>query len=197
MNQRNRPFLFDVLTAEITDLLSPLPTSTLFENLARLQAAVLYQVIRFFYGSLEQRIIAERQELLIRSFGLKLIQQADIELRQMQPDWEAWILAESIRRTVVVAFKLYTLYWTFKYGVCIETRAMNMLPVSVNPCAWVSREVYLRNADRDETTTYAEFATIWGTSPREEPDNFEKLLLVGCSGIETFNALLSRPAVEF
>ncbi|KAH8904770.1 hypothetical protein BR93DRAFT_952629 [Coniochaeta sp. PMI_546] len=142
MNDRSRPVLFKVISAEISDLLVPTPTSTLLEDLARLQAAVLYQIIRFYHGDLEQRIIAEQQEYLVRSFGLKLLHRADIELpqRQTQPSWEDWILAESIRRSVIVSFKLYTLYWTFRDGACRETTAISMLPVSTNPSSWTSRE---------------------------------------------------------
>jgi hypothetical protein len=53
--------LFHSLDAEIAELLSPAPMSTILEDLVRLQAAVLYQIIRIFFGGLEQRIVAERQ----------------------------------------------------------------------------------------------------------------------------------------
>lgn len=198
MNDRSRPVLFKVISAEISDLLVPNPTSTLLEDLARLQAAVLYQIIRFYHGDLEQRIIAEQQEYLVRSFGLKLFHRADIELpqRQTQPSWEDWILAESIRRSVIVSFKLYTLYWTFRDGACRETTAISMLPVSINPSSWTSREVYIQYSDRDQTTTYAEFSALWTAAPREVPHGFERLLLTSCRGVENFSSFLGIPSVE-
>jgi hypothetical protein len=196
MNDHNRPVFFKVLAAEIADLLAPAPTSTLLEDLARLQAVVLYQIIRFYNGNLEQRVIAEQQEFVVRSSGLKLLQRADVELRQIQPSWETFVVAESIRRTVLVAFKLYTLYWIFRHGTCIETAAMNMLPVSTKPSSWASREAYLQYSDRDQTTTYADFFAVREGAPRGNPDNFEKLLVTGCRGLGSLNAVPSRSSLE-
>jgi hypothetical protein len=198
----DRTMLFRVLDAETAELLNkPTPaassnSSTLLDDLARLQAVVLYTIIRFFDGDLSQRILAERQEYLIRAQGLKLLQRADAELlrtTKARPNpqagtssgsWETWILAESIRRTVFIAFKLYTLYWTFKYGTCIETIAMSMLPLSIVPGSWSSRDVYLSHSDgeRDGTTTYAEFEAICGTETKEDLGEFGELLIMSCRG---------------
>ncbi|KAK2006277.1 hypothetical protein LZ32DRAFT_623068 [Colletotrichum eremochloae] len=197
MNERNRKLLFKVIAAEASDMLSPVAAGvTLLENLARLQATVLYQMIRFFKGGLEERVLAERQEFLVRSYGLKLLQRADNELPSVQPSWEAWVLAESIRRTAVVAFKLYTIYWAFKYGCCTESMALTMLPVSTKPCVWASRDIYLRHEDRDITTTYGEFRSTWAAAPRADADNFERMILTGCNGMGDLQALPDSPNPE-
>ncbi|KAK2029530.1 hypothetical protein LX32DRAFT_638927 [Colletotrichum zoysiae] len=195
-NERTSTFLFKVIAAEVSHMLSPAAGITLLENLARLQAIVLYQMIRFFKGGLEERVLAERQELLVRCYGLKLLHRADNELPAVQSSWEAWVLAESIRRTAVVAFKLYTLYWTFNYGTCIERVAISMLPVSTKPCAWASREIYSQHEDRDRTTTYGEFRNTWAAAPRDDADDFEKMLLMGCNGMGDLRALLDNPNTE-
>jgi len=194
-NERNRSLLFQALDTEMSELLTPGLTSPLIEDLARLQAIVLYQIIRLFYGSLEERIIAERQEFLVRSYALSLLQRVDAELRNVQRGWETWILAESIRRTVFIAFKLYTVYSTLKNNVCAEIAAMNMLPVSTILGSWNSRDAYLQHLNQDETMTYSEFISLSAMAPRRENEPFEKLLLVGCKSIDQFNVLIGQESV--
>jgi len=185
INDRNRSVLFQALDAEIKELLSSSPTSTLLEDLSRLQAAVLYQIIRIFYGVIEERIVAERQEFLIRSYGLTLLLRAESELQTGERTWETWLLAESIRRTVLISFKLYTVYSNYTYGTCAEAAAIRMLPVSTQPGLWNSRGAYLGCTIQEETTTYHEFSSIWLAAPRKEVELFEKFLLVGCKEIES------------
>jgi hypothetical protein len=193
INERNQPILFQALDGEMSELLTPGLTSTLVEDLVKLQAAVLYQIIRLFYGDLEQRIVAERQEYLVRSYGLTLLQRADEELRSRQRTWEQWILAESIRRTVLIAFKLYTIYSYSRHGVCTESTAISILPVSTKPGSWNSRAAYLQYPDQDETMTYSDFTSSWNPYPQKKLEPFEKLLLAGCMGIEQFEAVISCP----
>ncbi|CAM1507608.1 Fc.00g072490.m01.CDS01 [Cosmosporella sp. VM-42] len=180
MNERNRPILFQAVDAEILKLLIPASTSTLLEDLVTLQAAVLYQIIRLYHGGLEQQIAAEQQEFLVRSYGLKLLQRADTELQTIQWTWETWILAESIRRTVLIAFKLYTIYAQFRYGMCTEIAAMGILPVSTKLGSWNSREEYLRHPDQDETIPYSIFKPTRVTVGRGGSEPFETLLLMRC-----------------
>jgi Fungal Zn(2)-Cys(6) binuclear cluster domain len=184
LNDRNRSVLFQSLDAEITELLVTVSTSTLREDLVRLQAVVLYQIIRFFYGGLEQRIVAERQEFLVRSYGLTLLRRADSELQNAPPTWETWLLAESIRRTVLISFKLYTVYSGATYGICSEFTAIGILPVSTQPSSWNSRGAYLSCRNQEKTTTYGDFTSMWVASPRRDVELYEKFLLVGCKEVE-------------
>ena len=180
MNERNRSILFQAVDAEISKLLTPALTSTLLEHLVHLQAAVLYQIIRLFYGSLEQRRAAEEQEFLVRSYGLKLLHRANDELQNAQRTWETWLFAESIRRTVFIAFKVYTIYSAFKYGACSDYAAMKILPVTTKLGSWSSREVYLQYPDQDETTTYGNFVSVGSAAMQGETELFETLMSRGC-----------------
>jgi hypothetical protein len=197
INERNQSVLFQALDAEISELLIPALTRTLLEDLVTLQAAVLYQIIRIFYGGLEQRIVAERQEFLVRSIGLTLLQRANTEPKNAQQTWETWHLAESIRRTVLIAFKLYTLYSHFRDGKCKEVAALNLLPVSTNSSLWNYQDSNLLHPDQDETMTYNELTSRWAAAPRKELELFEKLLLIDWRGIVEFEALIGyRGVVE-
>lgn len=192
-NERSQSVLFGVIATEISDLLIQAPESGLLVNLARLQASVLYQIIRFVYGNFYQRILAEQQEFLLKSYGLKLQRWVDTELHQTEPNWEMWILAESIRRTVLIVFKLYTLYWAFRNGTCIDTNAIKMLPVSIKPSCWASHEIYLQCSDRDGTTTYSDIAARWEVSSWKSLGTFEKVLLTSYYRTKTLNDVFNCP----
>ncbi|TPX10078.1 uncharacterized protein E0L32_001275 [Thyridium curvatum] len=218
LNEHTRPVFFRALDDEVAELLRAAPSSStsttvttpLAEDLARLQAAVLYQIIRLFQGGAEQRVVAERQEFLVRSYGLALLQRADAELHHDEPhndelqSWQAWLLEESVRRTVFVAFKLYTIYSHFRHGVCAETEALAMLPVSSSrpPGSWWSREAFYRLPHKDgglrrrmsptDIVTYGEFTQQWEVAPRGDIDAYEMIMLVGCKGLGRVEALIER-----
>jgi hypothetical protein len=196
LTKRNQSVLFHSLDAEISELLSPTPNNTLLEDLVKLQAAVLYQTIRLYHGGIEHRITAERQEFLVRAYGLKLLQRAKTELFGAKETWENWLLTESIRRTVHITFKLYTIYSAFRHGVCSETAAISSLPISTKSGAWNSRDIYLQYPDQDDTIPYSDFKSIWDAFPRRERDSFEKLLFVGCEGIDRFETLMAYQSIR-
>jgi hypothetical protein len=178
LNDNNRSMFFRAVDAEVSILLAPTSKSTLLEDLARLQAAVLYQIMRIFYGNLEQRIKAERQEYLIRAFALMVLRRVDPQTEDTEMEWNKWILAESIRRTAVIAFKLYTMYSIFRHGVCREAVAIGMLPVSPNSGSWSSQSVYAQHSNRDLTLTHHDYARQLAETGRHDLEPFEKLLLV-------------------
>ncbi|KAK1760378.1 hypothetical protein QBC47DRAFT_4493 [Echria macrotheca] len=147
VNERNRPVLFRAVDAQMTDALLFAPPAEdedlLAMDLARFQAAVLYQTIRLFHGGPEQRDISERQEYLMRAHALRLLARVFHAENGQTPDWETWLLHESVRRTVFVAFKLYTIYAVARHGTCTEMAALDMLPVSAAPAeAWSSKDSY-------------------------------------------------------
>jgi hypothetical protein len=198
INDHNRQLLFQALDAEMVELLSRAMTGTLLDQLTRLQAAVLYQVVRLFYGSLEDRIIAERQEFLVRSYALKLLHRADEELQQApRQTWEEWILAESVRRTVIVAFKMYTTYADFQYGTCPELSAIKILPMSPKLGSWTSRERYLQYPERDELVNLGDSTWSWRLAATRELEPFEELVLAGCAKFEQYRSIVRpREVVE-
>ncbi|EFY88672.1 hypothetical protein MAC_05290 [Metarhizium acridum CQMa 102] len=184
VNQVSHQTLFRVLDSEVDALLSSSLTGSLQEELHKLQAVVLYQIIRLFYGQIGERMLAERQEYLVRSYALKLLQLSNAELRSGPRTWAAWIVAESIRRTVYIAFKLYTLYAMSRYGQCSEIQAMCMLPISTNSRLWYSSEERgFQPPDRDEVMTYKDFAEFYRRTRRRVHEPFEQL--INYCGVQT------------
>jgi hypothetical protein len=196
LNDQNRSQLFRAVDAEILESLTPALTSTLLEDLVILQTTVLYQIIRLFYGDLEQRIVAERQEYLVRLCSLKLLQRAEKELQNALLTWKDWVLAESIRRTVFISFKLYTVYSHFKNGSCNEYEALGHLPVTAKPSSWTSQETFLKHPDHDKTMTYHEFTSTWAMAPWTTLEPFEKMVLMAWKGSEQFEIMSSQRAIE-
>lgn len=188
-NEANKSMLFRTLDAEALELLNAALEGTLLEALSRLQAMVLYQIIRLFHGDLKQRTVAEQQESLMGAWGLQLLQRASVELRSAHLTWGDWILAESIRRTVMIAFMLYGVYSVFKHGICPEYPTLSILPVSTKAALWNSPGAYLQHGDWVDTMKYRDFAELWLASPKRKLEPFEKMLLVACKGTEQVEAL--------
>lgn len=189
LNNLNHTFLFRALDEESAELLGVVSTSTLREDASILQALALYQVIRLFYGDRRQQVMAERQEILLRSRALAILHRAQAELDGAPRTWETWLLAESIRRTVMILFKVYMVYWCVRSGAAVGVEAIRLLPVSLKPGSWDSRDVYSRYPDQDDTIPHGDFTLMWSMDPRTKLENFEKLLIVGYLGESRFEAL--------
>lgn len=195
LNERNRSVLFQALDDQVSELLTPALKGSLAEDLVTLQAVLLYETIRLFYGGPEARAVAESQEYAVRTYALKLLQRANAELGITQQTWESWILAESVRRTVVMLFKVYTTYSSFRRGRCEGSTALQLLPVSTRSTWWSSREAYPQIPYRDETMIYKDFTSFRPVVPQPDIDLFDKLLLVGYMGNDQFEAMVGSSSV--
>ncbi|KAL5343602.1 ER protein Pkr1-domain-containing protein [Aspergillus crustosus] len=188
LSEENQPVLFQILDAEVVDLLQRPLNTTLAEDLFSLQTMVLFQIIRLFHGHPRQQAIADQQATPLKAWALKLLQRADTELPDPGLTWEDWILKESTRRTVMLAFMLYAADSVQRHGVCLELPTLGVLPVSTNFAFWHSRSLYLENIGREKTLKYGDFTTVWLASPPRKLDEFERLLLTACKGLEQVNA---------
>ncbi|KAH7029912.1 uncharacterized protein B0I36DRAFT_326500 [Microdochium trichocladiopsis] len=207
MNERSRSMLFRTLDAEFAKLQNIAPTeTTLLDDLASLQAVLLYQSIRIFKGDLQQRIAAEQQAHLVEALALRLLRRADIELSRKNrtitdndsdnssdKTWESWIVAESVRRTVFIVLKLYVIFFQFRTGgLCYQSKSsMWLVPLSARPGIWnAGRDVFAMMPPEvvDETVQLKEVRNVWDKEPgmNDRTDGFERLVLVGCT--ETLRA---------
>ncbi|KAH8175446.1 fungal zn(2)-Cys(6) binuclear cluster domain-containing protein [Sarocladium implicatum] len=187
MTDMNKDFLFKAIDAEVTDLLAVRQDTTLLDGLATLQAAVLYQIIRLFRGGWQQRYVAEQQEYLVRSYALTLLRRSSSSSFSSSPsssrNFDTWLLEESIRRTVMFAFKIYTMYWSLRRQVCFEIEGLNLLPVSTSPELWEKegRELFGGHEDPDAVMTHEEFTRMMGAKKSLDGEApFQKLLVLGC-----------------
>lgn len=222
LDEDRRQLLFRALDAEVLELLHDPPLMdggkgwgqpgmgdvsissgggssglTLIEELARLQALTLYQMMRMFGGGLEQRLVVEQQRGLMTTWALRLLRRSRAELGRGSDGvpgadgragcWHSWIVAESIRRTVLVVYMFYGMYSLATEGFCAELPTIAKLPVSAAPASWHSEAAYLaesRKGEAQRTLTYEEFTHCWAVSRPERLDLFDKFLVVPCKGLK-------------
>jgi hypothetical protein len=195
ITQQNRHLLFQALEDETSLLLRSAWASSLIEDLAKLQAVVLFQVIRLYYGDYKQQTSALRQEFVVRSRALALLHRVreGNELSDAPKTWETWLLIESIRRTVLFAFKLYLAYWcviTYEGGCSeMEEDGITLLPISMKQSSWESRQAFTRYSIEDDEVPYGDFTSYWLAVPRSNLESFERFIIMGCTGQKKFEAL--------
>ncbi|KAI0908255.1 hypothetical protein F4823DRAFT_625739 [Ustulina deusta] len=98
---------------------------TPIEKLARSQALFLYQIIRLFDGDVTLRAQGEKDMRLLKTWlgelcrirdnlgDLALLEYASV--REQSPvEWETWIFAECVRRTIIIAYAVLGLYELLK-----------------------------------------------------------------------------------
>jgi hypothetical protein len=183
--ESNQEMLFRVIDAEVLELLKPSRGTELLDELARLQAFVFYQTIRFFHGGLEQRSMAEQQQSLVMTIALKLLSRSQTEIGDNEAgNWRTWVLAECIRRTAIVVYFLYGINSVFRDGICVGLHTLVKLPLSTTISSWASENNHLTHG-YGTTIPYEMFLSHWLASTPRKLDPFEKLLLVPCQGLDT------------
>lgn len=113
------------------------PRSVL-DHVARVQALLVYQTIRLFDGDPRSRIMAESLIPVLSHWCKQMLDsallssqyvnsatstintkgQANFE-KKLNSDWNAWILAESVRRTWLVAGHMQCIYRLLSYGFTV------------------------------------------------------------------------------
>ncbi|KAL2817154.1 hypothetical protein BJX63DRAFT_117642 [Aspergillus granulosus] len=186
VSETNREMLFRVIDSEVHELLKPSHETELLPELARLQAFVFYQTVRFFHGNIEQRVTAEQQQGLVMTMALKLLARSQAEIGDNEAgNWRTWILAESIRRTVIVVYFIYGINSVFRDGICVGLHTLVKLPLSTTISSWDSESNHLNHLRTGTTIPYETFLSHWLASTPRKLDPFEKLLLVPCQGLDT------------
>ncbi|OIW24651.1 hypothetical protein CONLIGDRAFT_584015 [Coniochaeta ligniaria NRRL 30616] len=146
--------------------------ATVTAKLARTQALFLYQVIRLFDGDVTLRAQGEADIPLLQSWLGELCRVrenlgdlADLEdsVARAQPPkkWERWIFAESLRRTIIMAYSVITLYQMMKNSEGSEDQ---------NPWAYTHRWTISRHLW--EADTSFSFFRMWKEKPHYVINNY-------------------------
>ena len=178
--------MFKAIDDEVSDLLSSSSPQSIIDDLACLQALILYQTIRFFHGDLKQQSTAEQQQSILFNRALKLVTRSQTELRGASGR-ESWLHAECIRRTAIIVYFLYGVNSIFREGICIGLPTLAKLPLSTELSFWGRDQVEggFRDLGIGGTISYETFIALWLVSTPRKLDPFEKLLLVPCQGLGT------------
>ncbi|KAF4446625.1 c6 zinc finger protein [Fusarium austroafricanum] len=180
--------------------------STPAEKLARVQALVVLDSMRMFDGDVTLRATSER-ELPQFMAWMRALKEVEEELpvgdepfaTRMKgpppPTWESWLLAESVRRTVIMAFAF----------VCMTNILKSLEP----PCEIMDAPDFQFTASRYlwEADSSVAFYRAWQTKPQypvrnldfkgvwlhaqpEDVDEFTKLMLIAQMGPEAIDQFM-------
>lgn len=187
----NERLVFLILSSKLEHLVSRRQYCSFEDDLATVQALIIYQIIRLFDGDIRQRGIAEAQFQLLDTWTISLRQRGEFELPlsiQSSP-YRKWLFIESVRRTILMSIFLKAVYYAIKDGFCNKVPDMANLPLTVRGELWeVKSEGEWMQATRGsqpDTLTYHEFVEVWDGGPiGGDVEDFQKMLLVGCMGEE-------------
>ncbi|KAJ5115183.1 hypothetical protein NUU61_000942 [Penicillium alfredii] len=135
--KRNTSSLRPLLCQKFADLYRQLSHAATFEELLGCsQALILIKAMIILGEDDDQTPYSEAVSYILAGIAGRLWHQAPIQLPQNLSPRHAWILAESVRRTIIMAFLLRSVYSlkTRKYSV--RTPFVDALPFDVRTYLW-------------------------------------------------------------
>ncbi|KAI0429325.1 hypothetical protein F5Y09DRAFT_310516 [Xylaria sp. FL1042] len=187
--------------------------STPIEKLARSQALFLYQIIRLFDGDVTLRVQGEKDIGLLKTWLGELCRIRDnlgdmallgySSIRDQSPvEWEKWIFAECVRRTIIMAYAVIGLYEVLRDSALVDPE---------NPWAYVHRWTLGRSLWEASSST--DFQRSWKKSSHfvianftlggfiengksEDVDDFAEIFLNVYMGGEALNDFMTQGKQE-
>jgi hypothetical protein len=185
---QNQAIIFSMLDHKISSVVSSTNSSSWLteDYLVRVQALIVYQIIRLFDGDIRLRANAERHFATLEAWTKHLLatgSKLHSDSSSNGYSFERWVLDESVRRTVLMSVMLKAMYSLIKDGFCDSVPLMATLPVSVNGALWnMSKEEWYHASLSSESNllTYQDFINAWGDGASLYTDVYETILLVAC-----------------
>ena len=158
-------------------------------ELANIQAILLLHILQLFDGDLELRAEAEGGLDTLRDRILHLQWRAGSEVlnSSQPPSYEAWLLAESIRRTILTYVFAEAIYLILKEGSCRTVPFMSLLPITVSGRLWAaSSEIEWKKTLKLvplQTMPYGEAVDWWKEAGSEgKLEGLQQILFAACKG---------------
>lgn len=190
---------------ELIDFEAVRITATPTEKLARAQALFMYQIMRLFDDNITLRSQAERDMPILESWLGELCKirenlgnLGDDSRHQKPVEWERWIFAESVRRTIVMAYSVIVLY------------SMMKTPDDENddPGPWAFTHRWTLSRPLWEASSPFEFDRLWKETPQfiisnysfdtflkhgrgEDVDEFAEILMTVYLGVDETREFVS------
>jgi hypothetical protein len=204
--ETNQPLVFGVISAAADRLLndySPVGLAA-WEQLAAVQALVLYQIIRLFDGDIRQRADAERAIPTLQDWTRQLqgrihrigdpslsadsIGRTPPATSLAMDSWQNWVFAESLRRTVIVSYTLQGLYSFLKNGWQGEYHEFRKLSFYAQKALWIApSEYYWQSALKEYSALPIQFHS-WDLDTSDakpsDMDDLGMLVMVLMKGVD-------------
>jgi len=175
-------------TVKLLRLGSSLPT--FISKLEFVQSLILLQIITLFDPRTPLHLIqlAENRQGLLESAELDLFNSVPAYLPSLMDPYQAWILAESCRRTIHAAHMVLGLYSMLSQGTFVLTLFVEALPLHRDSTLWETEEVFDNEEGEDlkmivttrekNLMSYRELTDLWDAGGIKKLGPFEKLLVV-------------------
>ncbi|EXA31245.1 hypothetical protein FOVG_17486 [Fusarium oxysporum f. sp. pisi HDV247] len=144
--------------------------ATPIRRLARTQTLFIYQIIRLLDGDVILRSRSEKDTSLLEIWLDDLCEIRDnlddatelsAFLLRKAPDWDQWVFAESLRRTIVLGYSFITLY-----------RVMKDMKAAEDPGAWAYIHRWTLSRHLWEAASSSHFERMWNERPRFVISNY-------------------------
>jgi hypothetical protein len=136
---------------------------------------------------------AERRMPLLKVWAVKLYQSVPTYLPASMSPRQAWILAESCRRTIHMCHMVSGLYSMLKFGCFTLTLFVEALPLHRNGHLWDDSLYFNQTSseagpsaprlDEGNLISYRELTDLWEEGQFRQPRLFEEMLIAACKGI--------------
>ncbi|KAE8156389.1 hypothetical protein BDV40DRAFT_293561 [Aspergillus tamarii] len=155
------------------------------ELLAIIQSLLILQCLLILDERTDDGPYSETVSTMLSNVGRRLWQQAPIHLSHTLSPRDAWLFAESVRRTIIVAFMLRSVYSLLKRNYSVRTPFVDSLPFDVRTPLWDADHEAWNNAtpaslenmvSLQQYSTLLESGAVHGISP------FSALILAACKG---------------
>jgi hypothetical protein len=171
-------------------------THDFMATLELLQSLILLQIITLLYPVSNQTIRkqAENRMPFLASLTKRLFRSVPPFLPASLTSYQAWILAESVQRTIHVEHMLQGVYSIMTRGHFVLTAFVEALPLNQTSIAWdydplhTPEQSFMDELDADtgllETNliSYRELTDMWDRGEITRPGLFEEMLIVACKG---------------
>lgn len=125
----NQTVVFSMLDSRTSSLVETSRSWSTGDYLVRVQALIMYQIIRLFDGDIRQRANAERDLLTVEACKCQLTSMNNYR-NETESAYQQWSFRESTRRTALMSILVQATYSLNKDGYCTSIPFMAKLPVS-------------------------------------------------------------------
>ncbi|KAJ5710423.1 hypothetical protein N7488_004579 [Penicillium malachiteum] len=205
-NEVNAPVIMSLFDERIREIIATPEPDAILDKLARVHALILYQIMRLFDGDIRSHATADALFASLNSSVLSLLQHLHlplpsdtlesmpISIDSVGTFWESWVIQESARRTVLLAFYFMQIYKILQGNV--PTYCDGKL--GLQHSWYLSAHLWNAQSAFDFAVAWAEkphfvvdnldFSWALTTAQPEDLDSFGKMLLVTIMGIDSTRA---------
>ena len=179
------------ITSAVENLLVSISTTHTFtDKLALAQSLILLQVITLLFPlpAVILKNQAENRMPLLKNYIQELYRSTPNTLPSFMSRYQAWLLAESCRRTLHIAHMVEGIHSVMSRGSFTLTPFVVSLPFDLNR-AWIWEDNANNELERDllrptELISYRELIELWENGELRKPSQFVEMLLVACKGVD-------------